>query len=216
MVKTVEAPPELHPLIEEIEKKYEEVFASHLEFRPEESRIRLLGKDVMFIGLRAVAIDLKDELDRVLGEQGRNLLIYRLGQSFGRSEAERLIPQLGVEGLPARLAAGPIWAAFSGFVRVRLLPGSVLEPNENYFLFYEHPNNFEAQLWKDEGRTSQEPVCFFNAGYSSGWCSVASGLDLDAEEILCEAKGDPVCRFIMFPSSRRMEYMERVDEYRNI
>ncbi|MHA1735559.1 MAG: hypothetical protein ACTSYX_05635 [Candidatus Thorarchaeota archaeon] len=57
-MKTVEAPPEMHGLIETIEAK-------------------------LFIGLRAIGINLKDELDSVLGEDGRNLLIYRLGQSFG-------------------------------------------------------------------------------------------------------------------------------------
>lgn len=214
MVRTVEAPPELHGLIESIEAKYDEIFKTKLEFVPEESRIKLVGGEVMFIGLKAIAIDLKDELDSVLGEQGRNLLIYRLGQSFGRSEAERLLPQLDLTDLVARIAAGPIWAAYSGFVRVRLLPGSVLEANDDYFLFYEHPNNFEATLWKEDGRTSSEALCFFNAGYSSGWCSVASGVELDAEEILCEAKGDSACRFIMFPASRRYEYMEKIDEYR--
>ena len=214
MVKTIEAPPELHGLIESIEAKYDELFKTKLEFLPEESRIKLVGGEVMFIGLKAIAIDLKDELDSVLGEQGRNLLIYRLGQSFGRSEAERLLPQLDLKDIVPRIAAGPIWAAYSGFVRVRLLPGSVLEANDNYFLFYEHPNNFEATLWKESGRTSTEAICFFNAGYSSGWCSVASGVELDAEEILCEAKGDAACRFIMFPASRRYEYMEKLDEYR--
>ncbi len=215
MVKTVEAPPEMHGMIEAIEAKYDELMKTKLEFLPEKSRIRLVGNEVMFIGLRALAIDLKDELDQVLGESGKNLLIYRLSQSFGRSEAERLLPILGYEDLPSRIAAGPIWAAYSGFVRVRLLPGSVIEPNENFFLFYEHPNNFEATFWKKDGRTASEPICFFNAGYSSGWCSVASGVDLDAEEILCEAKGDVSCRFIMFPSSRRMEYLEKIDEYKS-
>jgi len=215
-VKTVEAPPEMHELMEAIEAKYEEIFKTKLKFKPEESRIKLAGKNVMFIGLRAIAIDLKDELDSVLGEAGRNLLIYRLGQSFGRSEAERILPQMGLDELPARIAAGPIWAAYSGFARIRFLPGSVLEPNENYFLLYEYPNNFEAELWKKEGRTATEPLCYFNAGYSSGWCSVAAGLELEAEEILCEAKGDKACRFIMFPASRRMEYMERLDEFGNM
>ncbi len=214
MVRTVEAPPEMHALMEMIEAKYDELFKTKLVFKPEESRIRLVGDEVMFIGLRAIGMDLKDELDSVLGEQGRNLLIYRLGQSFGWSEAEKLLPMLGFEELPARIAAGPIWAAYSGVVRVRLLPGCVLSLDDNYFLIYEHPNNFEAVLWKRDGRTSSDPICFFNAGYSSGWCSVASGVELDVEEILCEARGDPACRFVMFPSSRRMEYMERIEEFK--
>jgi predicted hydrocarbon binding protein len=84
---------------------------------------------------------------------------------------------------------------------------------EDYIAICEHPNNFEVTIWKESGRTSSEPLCFFNAGYSSGWCSVASGVELDAEEIPCEAKGDAACRFIMFPASRRYGYMEKIAEY---
>jgi len=41
-----------------------------------------------------------------------------------------------------------------------------------------------------------------NAGYSSGWCEESFGLGLVAVEIMCQAKGDPACRFIMAPPSR--------------
>ncbi len=214
MVKTVEAPPELHGLIESIESKYEELMKTQLQFSPTTSRITLVGSEVMFIGLHAIAISLKDELDSVLGPAGRNIVIYRLGQSFGRNEAQRLLPILNLSDPVARLVAGPIWAAYSGFVRVRLLPGSNVTNDDKYFLYYEHPNNFEAMHWLKAGRKSPDPVCYFNAGYSSGWCSVATGLELDAEEVLCEAAGHKVCRFIMFPTKKRMEYMERVNEYR--
>ncbi|MEM2142206.1 MAG: V4R domain-containing protein [Candidatus Thorarchaeota archaeon] len=214
MVKTVEAPPELHPTIESIEAKYEDIMSKELKYLPEKSRIQLVGENVMFIGLKSIGISLKDELDSVLGVSGRNIVIYRLGQAFGRSEAQRLLPILGYTDPVRRLLAGPIWAAYSGFVRVRLLPGSNVASDENYFLFYEHPDNFEAQLWKAAGRTSHDPVCHFNAGYSSGWCSVATGLELDAEEVMCEAAGHKVCRFIMYPSSKRLLYQEKLDEYR--
>ncbi len=216
MVKTVEAPPDMAPMIEAIEAKYEEFFKNDLKYHPEQGRIELIGDNVMFIGLRTLALSLKDELDSVLGEMGRDMLIYRLGQSFGRSEAERLLPKLGLDSPVERIAAGPIWAAYSGFVRVRLLPGSRPVEGDDYFLVYDHPNNFEAQLWKGDGRSADQNICYFNGGYSSGWCGVVAGVDLDAEEIMCEAAGDPVCRFIMFPSSRRDEYMERIDEFKAI
>ncbi len=216
MVKTVEAPPEMSEMIERIETQYEEFFKNELKFIPEEGRIQLLDDNVMFIGLRTLALSLKDELDTVLGEAGRDLLIYRLGQSFGRSEAERLLPKLGLSTPVERIAAGPIWAAYSGFVRVRLLPGSNPVEGDEFFLVYDHPNNFEAQLWKKDGRSAQNNICYFNGGYSSGWCSVVAGVDLEAEEIMCEAAGDKECRFIMFPRTRRDEYMERIDEFKNI
>jgi signal transduction histidine kinase/ActR/RegA family two-component response regulator len=36
-----------------------------------------------------------------------------------------------------------------------------------------------------------------NAGYSSGWCEESFGIKLVASEILCRARGDEHCRFIM-------------------
>lgn len=215
MVKTVVAPPELHPLIEGIESQYETIFNENLSFNPDSSRIRLADHSVMFISLSTIGLTLKDELDEVLGENGRDLFIYRVGKALGRSEAKKMIPKLTLNSVAERVAAGPIWAAYSGFVRVSLLPGSNIVDNDDYFLFYEHPNNFEAEEWKANGRKASESICYFNAGYAAGWCSEATGLDLDSEEIACEAAGASACRFIMFPANRRMEYMERVDEFKN-
>jgi PAS domain S-box-containing protein len=41
-----------------------------------------------------------------------------------------------------------------------------------------------------------------NAGYSSGWCEESFGLPLVACEILCTARGDDRCRFVMAPPER--------------
>jgi len=41
------------------------------------------------------------------------------------------------------------------------------------------------------------PCCAMNAGYSSGWCEESFGIPLCASEILCRARGDAVCRFMM-------------------
>ncbi|MFW9848378.1 MAG: V4R domain-containing protein [Candidatus Thorarchaeota archaeon] len=216
MVKTVEAPPPMHPMIEGIESQYEKIFSEELTFRPEESRVKLLDNEMMLISLKTIAITLKDGLDEVLGETGTDMFMYRVGKAFGRSEAQRMIPKLQLGNVVERVAAGPIYAAYSGFVRVRLLPGSNPTDDNDYLLVYEHPNNFEAQFWKSEGRDASENVCYFNAGYAAGWCSEATGLDLDSEEIACEAAGAESCRFIMFPADRRMEYMDRIDEFLSI
>jgi son of sevenless-like protein len=46
-----------------------------------------------------------------------------------------------------------------------------------------------------------------NAGYSSGWCQVAFGIELVAKEISCRAKGDEKCIFVMGHPSRINEYV---------
>jgi PAS domain S-box-containing protein len=51
-----------------------------------------------------------------------------------------------------------------------------------------------------------------NAGYSSGWCEESFGIPLVTAEILCTAKGDEVCRFIMAHPSKIEGY---ISEYLN-
>jgi len=46
-----------------------------------------------------------------------------------------------------------------------------------------------------------------NAGYSSGWCEESFGVNLVASEILCKAKGDDCCRFIMAPPAHIEEHI---------
>ncbi len=212
--RTVDAPLEMHPVIESIEAKYEDIMRNHLSYLPQQARIYLLGDPVMFIGLKAIAISLKDELARSLDAEDVSAIMYRFGHSIGMGEAHRLLPRLGLETVEERLLAGPVWAAYAGFVRVRLLPGSKIVADKDFILFYEHPLNFEAQLWGQAGRVARAPICDFNRGYSSGWCSVATDMPLDAIEVMCEVSGDPVCRFVMFPASRYEEYLSRVDEFR--
>jgi len=54
-----------------------------------------------------------------------------------------------------------------------------------------------------------------NSGYSSGWCESSFGLPLVAVEILCRAKGDPCCRFIMAPPESIAQHVERYREGRS-
>ena len=48
-----------------------------------------------------------------------------------------------------------------------------------------------------------------NAGYSSGWCEESFGVKLIAREILCRARGDEFCRFIMAPPHRLQGHVDR-------
>jgi hypothetical protein len=46
-----------------------------------------------------------------------------------------------------------------------------------------------------------------NAGYSSGWCEESFGVQLVSSEIMCRAKGDNTCRFIMAHPSQIAHYL---------
>jgi hypothetical protein len=106
----------------------------------------------------------------------------------------------------AKLSSGPIHFSHTGWASVNIFPESRPSPDENFYLLYDHPNSFEADSWirkntppgeKRPAVSTDIPVCFMNAGYSSGWCEQSFEITLTAQEILCRARGDDCCRFIM-------------------
>ncbi len=106
-----------------------------------------------------------------------------------------------------KLAAGPIAFNYAGLAFVDIFPESKPTTDENYLLVYDHPYSFEAEAYINaKGVRSQKPICVMNAGYSSGQFSESFGIDIDAKEILCRAKGDHACRFVMGVKSRLGEY----------
>lgn len=74
----------------------------------------------------------------------------------------------------------------------------------------DHPLSFESDAWTRAGKASELPVCIMNAGYSSGWCEESFGVPLVATEIMCRAKGDEVCRFVMAHPS---QIASRISDY---
>ena len=97
---------------------------------------------------------------------------------------------------------------------VDIFPESAPTTDENYFLIYDHPYSFEAASFMKESLEVDRPVCHMNAGYSSGWCQVAFGVDLVAKEISCRAKGDDKCIFVMaHPSKINERVVEMREKY---
>ena len=97
---------------------------------------------------------------------------------------------------------GPIHFAYAGWAFVDISPDSTPSPDSEFYALYDHPYSFESDSWLAAGKSSEHPVCVMNSGYSSGWCEHAFGLPLVSAEILCRAKGDDTCRFIMAPPDR--------------
>lgn len=201
------------PLVDKVSVKMDKLFST-MKLDVGTGRRSMGGIQYMLISLEALGVYLKKALDEILDINGRNIIMYRLGFAIGNAEANRLKELLDLEPGPENLIAGPIFAAYAGFVYVKFLPASNPVPNDDYILHYDHPGSFEAVYWKEKVGKTDEPVCHFGSGYAAGWCSKAMGLDLTAIEVLCEAKGDHTCRYIMVPDSRVMEYQERLDEFK--
>ncbi len=192
--------------------KAEEVVSGYfatMANRPEEGHLEIGGQRYLLVRAGSLSVEFFDLVAELYGmgreEEAdafaRNLL-FDLAHAMGRSDAKAFHTKLGLTDPVARLSAGPVHFAHAGWALVDIHPDSQPSPDEHFFLHYDHPASFEAQAWLDSGRTRLRPACIMNSGYSSGWCQESFGLPLVATELLCRAKGDPCCRFIMAPPHR--------------
>ncbi len=159
-------------------------------------RYVLVRAEALSVDFYRMMSDLYEGREAEAHAVARNLL-FHIAHFFGRADARRLHRRLGLEDPIAKLSAGPVHFAHTGWASVELLPDSDPVPSEDFLLVYDHPYSFESESWKDLGMCVGHPVCFMNAGYSSGWCEESFGVPLVAAEITCAAKGDPHCRFVM-------------------
>ena len=204
-VQTVTVPPEMEPLFSKAEE-YVGSFFDDINWDPTKGTITISGNRYLLISaesFRDITRTLSEQLE--IPEEKANRLYHKLAKLIGQSDARRFHYTMNVQDPVAKLSAGPVHFAYTGNAYVSLLPSNPTS-DENYLLRYDHPQSFEADVWiRKYGANSKLPVCHWNAGYSSGWCSESFGLDLEAREIHCRAKGDKTCRFVMAP-------IEKIDQ----
>lgn len=213
-LETVRVPEPMIPLFEKAETYVKEYFST---YRSEPKKGTITIGDERYILLRAKPLRVGFVkyfseylgLSGKMGEQAANNFLYILAQSIGREDAKHFVQTQKVTDPIAKLAAGPIHFSFSGWAFVDIFPESKPSPDDNYFLLYDHPYSFEAEAYLQDYETAAEnPVCVMNAGYSSGWCSESFGVNVEAREIMCKAKGDRACRFVMSVKNK-LEYYEK-------
>ncbi|HVY29140.1 MAG TPA: ATP-binding protein [Polyangiaceae bacterium] len=220
MLKTVRVPDALSPLFELAQSYVARYFADQRS-EPERARIEIAGQRYVLVRAGALSVEFYELVQRLYASadeaqavaQG---LLFDLAHAMGLSDADKFAERMDVRDPIARLSAGPIHFAYAGWAFVDISPESAPSPDQDYYLLYDHPYSFESDSWLAAGKASDHPVCVMNSGYSSGWCEHAFGLPLVAAEILCRAKGDDVCRFIMAPPERIEQrirsYVERHPE----
>ena len=202
----------MSPLFEEAEKYVKKYYSSY-KANHNEGTITISGERYILVRAKSLRVDFARHLVKSLGLPDRmskdlgDRLLYVLAKAIGMEDAKHFAKAQKVEDPIAKLAAGPISFNYSGWAFVDIFPESKPTPDEKYFLVYDHPYSFEADAYiSAKGKTSEKSVCVMNAGYSAGWCSESFGLELEAREIMCVAKGDKACRFVMGIEDKLDEY----------
>jgi PAS domain S-box-containing protein len=206
MLKTVRVPEGLVPLFELAQSYVSRYFADQ-KAEPERANIEIAGQRYVLVRAGALSVEFYELVQRLYGRADEaqavaHGLLFDLAHAMGLSDAETFAQRMEVRDPIARLSAGPIHFAYAGWAFVDISPESAPSPDQDYYLLYDHPYSFESDSWLAAGKHAEHPVCVMNSGYSSGWCEHAFGLPLVAAEIMCRAKGDEVCRFIMAPPER--------------
>jgi len=185
---------------------------SDVERKPEQGTVHVGGERYVFMRCESLFVAWFTALSETFGDQAASRFIYNTAREIGRSDSTSFAQRQGVEDPIARLASGPVHFAHAGWALVDILEDSNPSPNEDFFLHYYHPNTFESEVLAKRGESRDDCACLFSAGYSSGWCTEAFGLELHGRELRCVAKGDAQCEFIMSPSSKLDAHEQRVRE----
>jgi len=194
-------------------------FFREREDRPERGTIEIFGERYLLVRAASLSVEFFGLVRELYGKSregeaddfARNIL-FDLAHAVGKQDARNFHERMDLEDPIARLSAGPVHFSHSGWAFVDISPESRPEPGPDYYLLYDHPYSFESDAWLDAGRSSTFPVCIMNAGYSSGWCEESFRLPLVAAEVLCRARGDEACRFVMAPPARIEEHVARYVE----
>ena len=207
-LKAVRVP---EPFVSIFEKAQEYVdrYFEERRFDPSQGTIEIFGQRYMLVRAGAMSVEFFDQIMRLYEDKGEEealavarSMLFDIAHAIGASDARNFHFRMSLDDPIEKLSAGPIHFAYSGWAFVDISAESRPSPDENFYLLYDHPYSFESDSWLKAGKTVDFPVCVMNAGYSSGWCAESFGLTLVASEILCKAKGDEWCRFIMAPSDR--------------
>jgi len=192
----VKCPEPFSPLFAKAEEIMEDFFGG-MNRDPRQGQIHISGVRYLLMRTDSISLELHEELRKTFGDAGARQIRYKLAKACGMRDARLFHERLGIEEPEMKLALGPVHFAHVGWANVDIFDESAPQPNEDYFLAYNHPYSFEAAAYLDNDIKSDLPVCHMNAGYSAGWCQVSFGIELKAEEITCKARGDERCIFVM-------------------
>lgn len=214
MLNTVSVPEAFEPLFLKAQEYVSKYFEEQ-HFDPTQGTIEIHGQRYILLRAAAMSVEFFEMVRNLYKDKGDSeaiavarSLLFDIAHSIGISDARNFHTKMDLNDPIERLSAGPVHFAYAGWAFVDIFPESSPTPDEHFYLIYDHPYSFEAASWVSAGKQVDFPVCVMNAGYSSGWCQESFGINLVASEILCKAKGDHTCRFIMAPPDKIEHYIE--------
>ena len=212
---TVSVPEAMKPLFDVAQQTVNNYFVD-LKMEPTKGTIEINDQRYILIRASAMSKDFLDTIQSLYADRGESEAIsigknflFDVAHTLGINDARNFHVKMNLTEPIAKLSAGPVHFAYTGWAFVDILPESNPSPDENFYLIYNHPFSFEADSWKRSGKKSTTSACIMSSGYSSGWCEESFGIPLTAVEVTCIAKGDERCTFIMSPPHKIQGHLDR-------
>jgi PAS domain S-box-containing protein len=210
VLKTVKVPADLIPIFASAQEFVGRYFDQERR-QPGQGTIEIAGQRYILVRAASMSVEFFEQISHLYRDKGdaearavARSLLFDIAHATGAADAREFHDRMALRDRDPieKLSAGPIHFAYSGWAFVDISPDSRPVPNEDFYLLYDHPYSFESDAWLKAGKHADFPVCAMSSGYSSGWCEESFGVTLVATEILCKARGDDACRFIMAHPSR--------------
>lgn len=212
---TVKVPPSFESAFTKAEQYVRRYFQER-EDAPHRGMITIGGERYILVRAASMSVHFLDfvknmypGLDEREAVEASTRVLFDIAHAIGNADARAFHQATGVEDPVAKLSTGPVHFAFTGWGFVDISSDSRATPDDAFYLLYDHPHSFEADSWIAEQDKTDFCTCVMSAGYSSGWCQESFDIRLTAREILCRARGDAVCRFIMAPPDHLQDHIDR-------
>ncbi|WP_075796706.1 sigma-54-dependent Fis family transcriptional regulator [Massilia putida] len=183
---------------------------AQIRFDPDQGTIWLNEQRVMLNPTAAWGV-LRDELVESMGVQRARALLMRFGYRTGLRDAElarKLRPDLPAE---QAFMVGPQLHSIRGLVHVTPLELDFDLAKGTFSGRFAWRNSFEAQVYLQHHDVSNEPVCWSQLGYASGYTTYFIGRPIIYKETACAACGSAHCEIVGKPAE---EWEDRAETER--
>ena len=215
MLDDVNVPEQFEPVFR-MAQDYVKRYFSEKKENPSTGSIEIHGERYILVRAASMSVDFFETVKNLYAAEGEEealnvalSMLFDIAHAIGKADARNFHEKMNLKDPIEKLSAGPLHFAHSGWAFVHIFPDSNPTPDEDYYLIYDHPFSFESHAWTSAGKKSSSPVCIMNAGYSSGWCEESFEIPLVSSEIMCKAKGDEACRFIMATPAKIEGYIKQ-------
>lgn len=176
-----------------------DALAGRLHFSPESGRIWFDNRRMLLVDSFSMGA-LRNELIESVGVRHTRGLLTRMGYASGTRDAQlaqRLRP--GGENFRDAFLAGPHLSAMEGLMLVEPVKETMDVAAGQFYGEYLWRDSSEGEIHVNSYGIGNEPVCWMQVGYASGFTSVFMGKPILFREVQCSGMGHEVCRVIGRP-----------------